>query len=217
MSWTWANSTRWDSFVKALQVRFGPIAYDGPMEALTRLKQTSSEAMYKVEFEVLSNRLKGLFERHKLSCFLSRLNDEIRPSIRMLIPINLSVAFGLAKIKEEYILTSRKTWKHGEVVMVRGSFDIVTEGVNRTLKTSILARKISSFQMDEQRKKGLCYHYDKQWNPSQFCKWMILGMKSRYKKGEMSQYKKLKEFLRMQVKNSRFQFIPFLVVPIIML
>lgn len=43
--------TGWDSFVKALQIRFGPIAYDDFIEALTRLTQTSSIAAYKAQFE----------------------------------------------------------------------------------------------------------------------------------------------------------------------
>ena len=34
--------------VKALQTRFGVTAYDDPMEALTRLKQTSTVVSYKV-------------------------------------------------------------------------------------------------------------------------------------------------------------------------
>ena len=31
--------TSWDAFVKALLTRFGPSAYDDPMEALTQLRQ----------------------------------------------------------------------------------------------------------------------------------------------------------------------------------
>lgn len=103
--------TGWDSFVKSLQVRFRPSTYDNPMEALTRLKQTTSMAVYKAQFEAFSNRLKGLSEKHKLSYFLSGLKDEIRLLVRMMNPINPGAAFGLAKIKEEYILSSRKSWK----------------------------------------------------------------------------------------------------------
>ena len=50
----------WEAFVQALLIRFGSIAYDDPMEALTRLRQKSTVALYKGEFEVLSNRIKGL-------------------------------------------------------------------------------------------------------------------------------------------------------------
>ena len=53
---------------------------------------------YKGNFEILSNRIVGLFEAHKLSCFLSGLKDEIRLPVRMLVPKTLTEAYGLAKI-----------------------------------------------------------------------------------------------------------------------
>ena len=95
----------------ALQTRFGFTAYDDPMEALTRLKQTTTVISYKSNFEILSNRVLGLFESHKLSCFLSGLRDEIQLPIRMLMPKSINEAFGLAKIQEEYLVSSRKSFK----------------------------------------------------------------------------------------------------------
>jgi hypothetical protein len=86
----------WDAFVQALLVRFGP-AYDDPMEALMRLRQTALVADYTSQFEALSNRLCGISEKNRLSCFLSGLKDEIRLPVRMLNPANLVAAFGLAQ------------------------------------------------------------------------------------------------------------------------
>ena len=60
----------WEVFVKALQTCFRVTACDDPMEVLTRLKQTSTMVAYKGNFEILSNRIVGLSESHKLSCFL---------------------------------------------------------------------------------------------------------------------------------------------------
>ena len=76
----------WESLVQAMQVRFGIIAHDDLMKMLTRLRQTAIVAMYKAQFEVLSNRIKGLSPAHKLSCFLSGLKDEIRLLVCMLNP-----------------------------------------------------------------------------------------------------------------------------------
>lgn len=66
---------------------------------------------YKGNFEILYNRIKGLSKSHKLSCFLSELKDEIRLPVRMLVPQTLNEAFGLAKIQEKYISSSRKGFK----------------------------------------------------------------------------------------------------------
>ena len=64
--------------------------------------ETSIVVSYKGNFKILSNKIVGLSESHKLSCFLSGLKDEIRLTIRMLVPKSLNEAFGLAKIQEEY-------------------------------------------------------------------------------------------------------------------
>ena len=53
--------SNWEGFVKALLTRFRMTAYEDPMEALTRLRQTTSVVAYKGKFEALSNRLKGFF------------------------------------------------------------------------------------------------------------------------------------------------------------
>jgi len=97
----------WDAFLQALLTRFGP-TYDDPMEALMRLRHSSTVAEYTAQFESRSNRLRGIFERNRLSCFLTGLKDDLRLPVRMLNPSNLAAAFGLAKMQEEYILSSRR-------------------------------------------------------------------------------------------------------------
>ena len=94
-----------------MQTRFGTSTYNDPMESLTRLKQTTSVVSYKGNFEILSNRIKGLSKSHKLSCILSGLKDEIRFPIRMLVPKSLNDEFGLTKIQEEFLISNRKSFK----------------------------------------------------------------------------------------------------------
>jgi len=103
----------WDGFVRALQTRFGTSSYEDPMEALIRLKQTTTVEEYKSQFESLSNKLRGLAESYKLSCFLSDLREDIRFMVRMLNPPNLHMAFGLAKMQEENVAALKRTAKMG--------------------------------------------------------------------------------------------------------
>lgn len=44
--------TSWEMFALAMLIRFGPIAYEDPMESLTRLKQTLTIAYYKAQFDI---------------------------------------------------------------------------------------------------------------------------------------------------------------------
>lgn len=78
------------------------------MEALTRLRQTTSVIAYKSQFNALSNRIKGLSESHKLSCFLNGLKEKARLLVRMFASQNMNITFSLAKILEEFIFNSRK-------------------------------------------------------------------------------------------------------------
>lgn len=54
-----------------MQIHFGSSAYDDPMEALSQLKQVNSVTTYKTDFELLSNRIKDVSDKNKLSYFFS--------------------------------------------------------------------------------------------------------------------------------------------------
>ena len=160
----------WESMVQALHVRFGSTTYDDPMEVLTRLRQTTTVALYKAEFEAISNRIKGLSPMHKLSCFLSGLKDEIRLPVRMLSPQSLNAAFGLAKIQEEYVMSCRRNMKNQQDLGKNSILGLPkSNGVVET-KSSIPIKRITLAQMDERRKKGLCYNCDEKWGPGHKCR-----------------------------------------------
>ncbi|XP_042988692.1 uncharacterized protein LOC122316222 [Carya illinoinensis] len=162
----------WESLVVALQGRFGPSMFDDPMEALTRLKQTTSISLYTSQFEALANRLKGLSERHKMSCFISGLKDEIRIPVKMFNPLNLGAAFGLAKLQEEYVLSSRKSWR--QTSHFADKWPVYNErpvdSSSRGQKGLFPLKKVSPEEMDEKRKKGLCFHCSEKWNHNHVCK-----------------------------------------------
>lgn len=50
-------------------MRFGSSPYDDLMESLTWLKQVSSVAACKSEFELLSNRIRGISKKNKFGYF----------------------------------------------------------------------------------------------------------------------------------------------------
>jgi len=168
----------WDSFIQALLVRFGP-AYDDPMESLMKLRHTSTVAEYTSQFESLSNRLRGLSDKNKLSCFLSGLKDDIRLPLRMLAPRDLVSAFGLAKLQEEFLTTSRKPFRGsyssrqsswGQSIGVSSPSSGSSSQFSPRTSPTVPVQRISSAQMRERREKGLCYNCDEKWIPSHKCK-----------------------------------------------
>ena len=134
---------------------------------------------YKGEFEALSKRIRNLSEAHKLSCFMSGLRDDVRLAVKMQGPRSLGEAYALAKIQEEYLITCRKSYKpqydnnksswqpSQQQQMGRGDVRILETRPSPKPSTSI--QKLTSMQMSDRRKKGLCYHCDEKWNPDHKC------------------------------------------------
>lgn len=170
--------TSWEAFTKALYTRFGTMVYDDLMEALHRLRQTASVIEYKAQFELLSNRIRGLSEKNKLSCFISGLKDEIRFQVKLLNPLTLNAAFGLAKIEEESIATIKRSLRSGYMDPNRNNNSNYQKNLNPRSghvagnfnkgsfdsKPRFPIQRLSPAQMKERRDKGLCYNCDEKWN-----------------------------------------------------
>jgi hypothetical protein len=91
----------WQEFTRALELDFGPSAYDCPRATLFKLAQTTSVTEYYREFNALANRVYGISNEAFLDCFLSGLQADIRRDVIALSPSNLPKAFALAKLFEE--------------------------------------------------------------------------------------------------------------------
>lgn len=117
----------WEEFVRAVQIRFGPGAYDDPMETLSKLKQEGSLEDYKKKFDALALKVHRLPEEHKLSCFLGGLKDETRLPVRMFHPKSLVDAYSLARIQEEHVLNSTKSvrsvWRSTQLTQSQRGFN----------------------------------------------------------------------------------------------
>jgi hypothetical protein len=158
------------------------------MEALKKLRQTTTVAEYTSQFESLSNRLRGISDKNRLSCFLGGLKDEIHLPLRMLNPQTPVAAFGLAKLQEEYITSSKRSYTSTGYSLPYTK----QQSWGHSTGTSVLpgthssnnlpAQKLSTQQMKERRDKGLCYNCDNKWNPTHRCKtlklFLIHGLES---------------------------------------
>jgi hypothetical protein len=163
----------WTVLTQSLMQRFGPSTYDDPMESLARLRQLSSVDEYKKRFEALSNRVKGCDDMNKLSCFLGGLKEEIHLPIKMFNPPTLLIAYGLAKMQEEHVLSARRfrspnlNFPNSSAQRFGGGHSSQQGVISQ--KLVIHVQKISQAQMEERRKKGLCYNCDSKWQFGHKC------------------------------------------------
>lgn len=61
--------------------RFGPSAFDDYIGELIRLQQTRSVADYKIQFETLLSKTKGIPRDQLVSYFISGLKEDIKYSV----------------------------------------------------------------------------------------------------------------------------------------
>ncbi|XP_042950056.1 uncharacterized protein LOC122282167 [Carya illinoinensis] len=164
----------WDSFTRALSMRFGPSVYDDPMASLAKLHQTGSVEDYKARFENLSNRLKWLPESVQLSCFLSGLKEEIRVTVTIFNPTNLIAAYNLARLQEQNVALARRyhctpILPSNEPGLLKTPPSVHFEPRKGAVKPQLPVHKINQAQMKDRREKGLCYHCDSKWSPGHKC------------------------------------------------
>ena len=82
--------------------------------------------------------------------------------MRMLNPQNLNMAFGLAKIQEEYLPASKKIrpWNDNRKGLIFGPPPLIR---NEAMGAKLPIQKLSPSQVEERKKKGLCFHCDDKW------------------------------------------------------
>jgi hypothetical protein len=141
------------------------------MESLVKHRQTTTVTKYTTQFEALFNRLRGILDKNRLSCFLGGLKNEIRLPLRLLNPITLATAFSLTKL-QEYILSTRRSsrptiasynFNKSLSWTLPGSSSTPASTSSLPLQQSTSTfpiQKLSPAQMKERRDKGLCCNCD---------------------------------------------------------
>ena len=87
----------------------------------------------------------------------------MRLLVRMLGPKTLNEAFGLAKIQEEYFWSCRKSSKipyDGSRPSILGIPKLENSISTPKLRTKVPPSGLTAAQIEERKKKGLCYHCD---------------------------------------------------------
>lgn len=99
--------TDWDTFVRALEQRFGPSTYENHQAQLFKLRQTRSVLDYQAHFEKVGNCVLNLPADAMLNCFISGLIPEIRNELAIQRPYSISQAIDLAKLIEYKLKDSK--------------------------------------------------------------------------------------------------------------
>ncbi|GJS20887.1 ty3-gypsy retrotransposon protein [Tanacetum coccineum] len=92
--------TDWDKFEESVKNRFGPLKYEDPRGALSKLLQTNTVAEYQSEFEKLMNRDMDISKTLLISFYISRLKLSLQRELLVSKPTTLGDAYSLAHVTE---------------------------------------------------------------------------------------------------------------------
>ncbi|XP_010412881.1 PREDICTED: uncharacterized protein LOC104699246 [Camelina sativa] len=195
LSWyNWVVNTRqfgsWVQFKSSLMLRFGNLKIRGPSQSLFCIKQKGSLADYIQRFEDLSSQVSGLDEQKLEGIFLNGLTQEMQELVHMQKPRNLDEMVAEARaiessimrrvVKKELMLANKEnlgsdhkgnsvyntnTWKMKTVTT-----DPVINNEKQVGRVEQRPRRHNTnAELDEKRKKGICFKCDDPWSRDYKC------------------------------------------------
>lgn len=167
----WLHSTSqlstWETFVRQIELRFGPSSFVNHEASLYKLKQTSSVTAYFNDFEDLSTRVPTIGQQSLLNCFLSGLKDEIQHELYILKPNSLYDAMSTAKLIEDKCNAAR-------LYSPRPPFPRPPPAISATPLSQrpppLPIKRLSPAEMVARREEGLCFNCDSMFTPGHKCK-----------------------------------------------
>ncbi|GJW42435.1 ty3-gypsy retrotransposon protein [Tanacetum coccineum] len=179
----------WETFTRALELRFGPSSFENHQAALFKLKQTSSVAAFQTEFERLSNCVVGLPTTALLNCFISGLRSDIQQEIAVYKPTTLHQTYGLSKLIEDKLAANESqvasssrppfishTTQTTTIQPTLTPPAILPNPAKQT--TPLPTRRLSPEEMQTRRSQGLCFRCPERFYPGHRCnppQFLLLG------------------------------------------
>ena len=125
---------------------------------VNQVSQAGTVSEYQTLFERLLAKVWHLLQNRQVSCFISRLHDSINANVLACCPTILSLAIGLALLYEARNLS-------------QGLFKL-PEAQNNSV--SVPVKRLSTKEISERRKKGLCFKCNEQFGPRHHCKKLFM-------------------------------------------
>ncbi|KAF2297357.1 hypothetical protein GH714_021883 [Hevea brasiliensis] len=149
----------WAEFSHQCNLRFGPPIRSNKLGELAKLKQMGSVADYQNQFEALVSRAGTLTQHQKVQLYLSGLQDSIAVEVELHHPTDLVNAMSISRLYE------RKLFPRSSAAR-----DTRRAAIPPDNRANRIVRRLSPDEMEERRKKGLCFNCDEQFVRGHQCK-----------------------------------------------
>ncbi|XP_062080683.1 uncharacterized protein LOC133785470 [Humulus lupulus] len=186
----------WDSFLRALRLRFGVSVYDDPLGRIAKLTQTGRVSEFRAEFEDLMTQISGVSEHFFLNFFVWGLKNEIRRELLLAKPVDLADAMAKAQLFEDRHddllgrvrsegtragwsprFTNSSSPVHGtagSTVSAPNTNVTVAAKFHKPSPSALPVKRLSPTEIKEKRDKGLCFTCDEKYSFGHKCKNRVL-------------------------------------------
>ncbi|KAK0580835.1 hypothetical protein LWI29_006834 [Acer saccharum] len=173
------ESITWAEFKEGLFARFGPNQFVDFFGELTKLRQIGTVKDYQTTFEKLLAKVGTLPQDRQVSCFVSGLHDNIRTDVQANRPTTLTSAISLARLFEARELSLRKPTSTASRINHQSRNTVVAEnshirGTSSNGSSFAPVRKMTTEELNERRRKGLCFRCNEKFGPGHQCKKLFL-------------------------------------------
>ncbi|KAH1090065.1 hypothetical protein J1N35_017322 [Gossypium stocksii] len=172
----------WEAYSRGIRERFRYDSFLDPMIELVTLKQQGSVDQFHDGFLSLLNQL-NLSESYALSIFVSNLKPEIGQYLRLFKPQSLMEGYNLARQVENIVFGStKKGFASGNgyqfsrplfpmprVQHGMGSSNATGGFVQSNLGQKIPSKLLSQAELEDRRRKGLCFLCGLKYSPGHKC------------------------------------------------
>ncbi|XP_043817044.1 uncharacterized protein LOC122724910 [Manihot esculenta] len=153
----------WVEFVDQCNLRFGPPIRSNKLGELAKLKQTGTVEDYQTKFEILVSRAGTLGSNQKVQLYISGLQEYIAVEVELHQPKDLATAMSMSRLYERKLYSKSVAQRE-----VRRPAPLSEHCPGRTIK------RLTPDEMDERRKKGLCFNCDEPFVRGHQCKRLFL-------------------------------------------
>ena len=122
-------------------------------------------AEYQSPFEKLLAKAGPLTQTRHVSCFISGLRESIRIDVQANRPTTLTSGIGLARLYEARDLT------HGKSTLKSGPQSASSATTN---SSTTLVKRMTSEELNERKRKGLCFKCNDKFGPGHRCKKLFM-------------------------------------------
>ncbi|KAG6702641.1 hypothetical protein I3842_07G045800 [Carya illinoinensis] len=163
----------WEALKEGLRIRYGPTMFEEHFESLSKLQQMGSVREYQLQFEQLLSHVGKLAPNHQLRCFINGLKEPVCTDVQAVRPTTITDGIGLARLFEARSMKRPLQLDNKRQTKLEPTpWPMPSANLSRT-NTPII-RRLNPNELQERRKKGLCFNSVEPFTRGHRCKKLFL-------------------------------------------